>query len=304
MMGAATAAVRLDRLPELISSISITYILNTVVLFAIVLLVRYLLIRSIKRRSIILSREQRRWISHIKGTSIILIIIGLSFIWAPHLHTFAISLAAFAVALVIATKEMILCLMGALVRVTSQPFRIGDWITIDGLMGEVIDVNAFSTSLQEVEMKDKGFHYSGRTIQIPNSKYFTSNVENANFNKDFIYTDFKIHVETSDISVNELLDALILIADRYYAPFRERSYAFRRKVESKSFIDIPDPEPMVFVQKNSFDAITFKIRAFVPTAEAERFAHRITRDFEDRYHAIKRVSTASRKKAKNPEAEK
>lgn len=296
MMGAVATSVQLDKLPELISSISITYAVNTAALFVIVLLVRYLLIRSIKRRSIILSREQRRWISHIKTSSIILILMGLAFIWAPHLHTFAISLAAFAVALVIATKEMILCLMGALVRVTSQPFRIGDWITIDGITGEVIDVNAFSTGLQEVQTKNNSYHYTGRTIQIPNSKYFTSNVENANFNKDFIYTDFCIPVETSGISVNELLDALILIADRYYAPFRERSYAFRRKVENKSFIDIPDPEPMIFVKKADAYTIGFKIRAFVPTDEAERFAHRITRDFEDRYQAIKRVATVVEKK--------
>lgn len=87
----------------------------------------------------ILYKDQRQWIIRIKNTSAALVLLALLFIWAPQLHTFAISIAAFAVALVIATKEMIMCFMGAIMRASSQPFNVGEWVTVDGVTGEVVD---------------------------------------------------------------------------------------------------------------------------------------------------------------------
>src|SRR5690606_25179459 len=99
----------------------------------------------------------------------------------------ALSITAFVVALVVATKEMILCLTGAIMRATTQPFKAGEWITIDGVTGEVIDLDAFAFRLQEVDMSGKTYQFTGRTITIPNSKLFTHNVENANFFKAYIF---------------------------------------------------------------------------------------------------------------------
>lgn len=301
MFEAALSSIPIDSIPTMFASVQLSYIINSIVLLTFVFSIRFFLIRSVKRRSIIISKEQRQWINHIRAASFVLVLIGLAFIWAPHLHTFAISIAAFAVALVIATKEMILCLMGALVRVTTQPFHIGDWITIDGVTGEVIEINAFSTNIQEVYIKNNSFHFTGRTIQIPHSKFFTSNIENSNFNKEFIYTDFTIPIQIGDFSVHELLDALVLISDRYYAPFREQSFAYRRKVENKAFIDIPDPEPLILTMKPDAYTVSFKVRAFVPTREAELYSHRVIRDFMDRMQDIRNGSstTPKRKKREN-----
>lgn len=264
---------------DFLKDIQFAYILNTFALIFIVFMVRYFLIRGIKRKSLFLSKDQRRWVRTVKTTSLTIILIGLAFIWAPHLHTFALSLAAFAVALVIATKEMILCLMGALVRVTTHPFRIGDWITLDGTTGEVIDINAFTITVQEIDVANRSYHFTGRTVQIPNSKFFTSNIENSNFNKEYIFTDFVITIPSDDRPVDELLDMLVLITDKHFAPFRERAYAFRRKVESKALIDLPDPEPSMIIKKNDASSLTFTIRAFIPTTEVETFSHRVSRDF-------------------------
>jgi small-conductance mechanosensitive channel len=253
---------------------------NSLALLFFIFTLRYFLIRGIKRNSLFLSRDQRRWVRTIKTTSLSIILIGLALIWAPHLRTFALSIAAFAVALVIATKEMILCLMGALVRVTTHPFRIGDWITLENITGEVIDINAFTITLQEIDMVGRSYNFTGRTAQIPNSKFFTSNIENANFNKEYAYTDFVICVAQNDHpKVDDLLDSLALITDKHFSPFRERAYAFRRKVENKALIDLPDPEPSIILKKDDADSLRFIIRAFIPITEIETFSHRVTRDF-------------------------
>ncbi|MDZ7811403.1 MAG: hypothetical protein U5L11_16880 [Arhodomonas sp.] len=61
-----------------------------------------------------------------RNLAVIIAAIGLVLIWLPALHTFALSITAFAVALVIATKELILA-SGTVLRTLSRPFEIGDW---------------------------------------------------------------------------------------------------------------------------------------------------------------------------------
>ena len=120
-------------------------IANTIVLVIITILGRFLLIRMIKGKGGNLSDARRRWISVVQNFSILFAILGFVFIWSPQLSTFALSLTAFAVALVVATKEYILCLVGAIYWATSNPFSVGDWIEIQDLRGEVLTEGILTT---------------------------------------------------------------------------------------------------------------------------------------------------------------
>ena len=215
---------------------SASSLFTTLVLIGAVMFARRLLVRRIWRDSEILDKDQRRWIIRIKNGSVIVLIVGLILIWAPQLHTFALSITAFAVALVVATKEMILCLTGAIMRVTSQPFKAGDWVTIDGVTGEVVDLDAFAFRLQEVDMKGKSYHFTGRTITVPNSKIFSSNVENANFFKSFIFDDVKISVQFADLDPEAAIAALQKITEKHFAPFKTEAQVFNRKIRRRAGI--------------------------------------------------------------------
>src|SRR5687768_12554003 len=116
----------------------------SLILVVVLLTARFFLVRAVRRKSKsdILSKDQRVWMTRIKNGTIILLLFGLILIWAPQLQAIALSLTAVAVALVVATKEMILCLTGAFMRVTTQPFKVGDWVKIDDVTGEVVDLNA------------------------------------------------------------------------------------------------------------------------------------------------------------------
>ena len=78
---------------------------TTIVLISVIFFVRRALVRYIWRDAEVLAKEQRRWIIRIKNISAILLLMGLVLIWAPQLHTFALSIAAFAAAVVIATIQ-------------------------------------------------------------------------------------------------------------------------------------------------------------------------------------------------------
>jgi small-conductance mechanosensitive channel len=106
---------------------------------------RKLVVRSIRARQEVAPHNQRRLLASSRNVFLLLLLVGLIFIWAPRLRTFALSLTAVAVAIVVATKELILCLSGAVLRATTRAFAVGDWIEIGETRGEVTDHTRLAT---------------------------------------------------------------------------------------------------------------------------------------------------------------
>jgi small-conductance mechanosensitive channel len=274
-------------------------ILTSVVFLVVVWLARRVAIKYIWRDAEVLSKDQRSWIIRIKNFSAIIVMLGLILIWAPQLHTFALSLAAFAVAVVVATKEMILCVMGAIVRVTTTPFRSGDWITIDGTTGEVVDIDAFSFRLQEVDMKGKSYQFTGRTVSIPNSKLFSTNVENANFFKSYVFEDVRIAVTHPDIDPAAAMQKLREISQRYFAPYHSEATVFNRKIRRRSGVSIGTAEPVFDISTSDIGNYFFQVKMFLPTIAAASVRADITHDFLNYIQTYRRALNS--KKNEKPE---
>ncbi|HEU0222998.1 MAG TPA: mechanosensitive ion channel family protein, partial [Paracoccaceae bacterium] len=132
-----------------------------------VMLVRWGIVRLIRSRTSLPAEIQRWWVTLTRNSFNVLAVLGVIVIWAPEIEYFALSITAFAVALVIATKELILCVSGALWRGVARPFGIGDWVQIGTHFGEVIDESFLATVLQEIDQSE--CRYSGRTVAVPNS---------------------------------------------------------------------------------------------------------------------------------------
>ena len=97
----------LEQITQLLNSkLAITFALITSLL-----VLRVLDVRLIRKQATIVSEQQRRWISHAKNLVFVVILFALIFVWWPELRQFGLSLAAVAVAFVIAAKELFLCLL-------------------------------------------------------------------------------------------------------------------------------------------------------------------------------------------------
>lgn len=254
--------------------------ITSLILVAVLLTVRYFLIRAVRRKSKsdILSKDQRVWLSRIKNTTIILLVFGLVLIWAPQLQAIALSLTAVAVALVVATKEMILCLTGAFMRVTTQPFKVGDWVRIDDAAGEVVDINALAFLIQEVDIAGRTYQFTGRIIEIPNGKLFTSTIENLTFMKKYVFLDIPFAFQYGDVDPARVLDGAEAILRSHYAPLADDARKYNRKVEKKAGIDIADPEPHVYARTTDLGHMVFTARMFVPTPQAAAIGRAVTHE--------------------------
>lgn len=253
-------------------------ILSTIII-AFILALSFMLRRFVKGKREILDKDQRRWLNRINNTTSVLVLIAMVFIWAPQIHTFALSLTALAVAIVITTKELLMCLTGGFLRAATKPFSIGDWITVDNLTGEVMRVTALGTVIEEIDTTGKGYHFTGRTIQIPNSRFLAQNIENANFIRSYVYHEVQIVLKNNDLDPQALMEELQTISEKYYAPFRADATKFNKKVEKKAAVDFDDPDPQFFLRTKEEAHMIFTVRMFIPTKTAARMSTDITQDF-------------------------
>lgn len=241
--------------------------LSSLALIAAVILVRRLAPRLIRGKEVIISDQRRAWLSRIRNAAVVVGVIGLMLIWLPALHTFALSITAFAVALVIATKELILCLSGTVLRALNAPFEIGDWVEIGPLRGEVVDETMLATRLQEIGGPVGDYEYSGKTITVPNSIFLTTPVQNQNFFKKWLFLEVVTILEP-DVDMVAALPALESEINTLHEPNAEVAERYTAMIERRSGFNIADPHPRVGISTTDIGKQKITITLFCPTPEA------------------------------------
>ncbi|MCV2401899.1 mechanosensitive ion channel family protein [Marinomonas sp. C2222] len=222
---------------------------------------------------------KRQRINAIDNAFNFLLVVGLVIIWASELQNFAISVAAFMVALVLATKEFIACLIGALYRASTSPYRVGDWVRIANFEGEVTDSDWLSTTLFEVDLKGGSYDYTGRTTVVPNSALLTNTVQNLNYMRRYVTHTFSISRQTDEVNLFTIKDKVLDKVLAYSEHFREVAIRYNSLIEKRLDIDISGPEPKVRITTTPEGFNIFTVSLFCPTEEAVQIEQKVTEDF-------------------------
>ena len=242
-------------------------LVSSLALVAAVVLVRALAPRLIRGQQVILSEDRRIWLSRVRNVSVIVGALGLALIWLPSLHAFALSITAFAVALVIATKELILCLSGAVLRTLNRPFEIGDWVEIGSLRGEVVDQTVLATTLQEIGGPVGHYEYSGKTITVPNSVLLTTPVQNQNFFKRWVFLETPVVLD-NDVDMLPALPDIEQAVQALFEPHAETAARYTAAIERRSGVDIAEPQPRVSLRTTDIGKQKVAVTLFCPTRSA------------------------------------
>jgi hypothetical protein len=106
-------------LPQVDSSVVLDGLIPLLILWT-------LIVRAIATNPTLLTEANRRCAVSIRNSMVFVLLVGLVVIWAHELQAFAVSLVALAAALVLATKELLLCWSGAALRVGGKVYSVGD----------------------------------------------------------------------------------------------------------------------------------------------------------------------------------
>ena len=252
--------------------------ISSVILIVAVLIVKKLLVRAVLRLDSQQPEVRRRWVVNIRNASLVGLLLGLIWIWAEPLHTLAVSFIALAVAGVIATKELILCISGAVVRAVSKSYAVGDRIEIAGKRGDVVDQNLFTTTLLEIGPGQSSHQYTGRAIVIPNSLLLNTPLINETFTHEYVLHVFCIPLMSSDDwhrSEQFLLEA----AQVECSPFLDQARMYMKNIETQHGLDSPTVAPRVTLQIPEPGKINLLLRIPAPSRRKGRLEQAIIRRY-------------------------
>jgi small-conductance mechanosensitive channel len=261
-----------------------------------VLTVRWFVIRAIRKNSETLTADQRKWISTTQNGAMVLIIVGLLIVWALELSQVALSLAAFSVAIVIGSKELIMCLTGGLYRTATNPFEVGDWIEVGPFRGEVLVEGLMTTKLQELANDDDHMHtYTGRDMTMPNALLLLHPVIDLNFSKRYVFQRFGITAHEKDVDPDGDLATLQQLVEDEWANFDDKAEDYIKSVRRRSGIDFKRSAPHVTVSTTELNAVRFNVTLFCPRENASATQSRIITAMLSMWHA--RRSAAAKEAA-------
>lgn len=189
-----------------------------------VLVLRFMLKAYLHRRFLSLSeieyegkvhQQQQffRWVN-------ILTILSLLLVWFAQLQSVLLSVVAIAAALVVATKEIILCFMGGVYIRFSHGFSVKDRIEINNTRGYVMKHGMLYTRVLEIGPEKESQQTTGTIITIPNAIFLTHTLKNESYFGGYTIKSFHFHVPIH-MEVQEAEEFLQEEANNIIEPYKE-----------------------------------------------------------------------------------
>ncbi|WP_193164200.1 mechanosensitive ion channel family protein [Microbulbifer hainanensis] len=224
-------------------------------------------------------QDKRRRINSVHNLANLLLLVGLVAVWVSELRDFAFSIAAFSVAIIIALRDVVQCLVGGIYVASLRAFSVGDWIKFGDQFGEVIDSDWLSTTLLEIDPHGLGSGYTGITLYIPNNVFFTKPVKNLNFMRRYIEHTFSITRENKGGNPFAAKDFLIGRIREHSEAFSEVAARYCQMIEHRTGVELVGTEPKVSFTTNELGHDVLTITLFCPREEAHEIEQRVTEDF-------------------------
>jgi len=272
----------MEQLSTMIDFLLTHKLLFSALILLSVILVRRLVLEHIRGDAALITEKQRKWMSRTKNGVFAATLLTLFILWQSEISQFALSVTAIAVAIVVASKEIILCFTGSIQRASSRSFRIGDWIEVGKLCGEVIEHNLMATVIQEIDLHHGQYHYTGKTATLPNSMFFSYPVKNLNFMKRYVFHNFNI-VVPEFVNLFPLVPVLHQKIDEHFAHFMEVARRYNTVIERHAGVDLPSAEPHIEISSSAAGEQIVHIMIFCPTERANQLEQLIRKDFMEEY---------------------
>lgn len=239
-------------------------------------LAKYFATELIKQKTSKQGADKRYLINNIKNAINVILFISLFAVWSAELQRFALSIAAFVVAIVLATKEIIQCVVGFIYISSTNPFRVGDWIQTKDFTGEVTATDWAKVTLLELDPKDHS--YTGRSVFVPNSQLITLPIINLNYMRRYVNHTFSIVREEPNFNPFIFKQALIDNAIAYCTDFSDVAERYNSLIESRLDIKISGPQPSVVFNTTDIGKIRITISLFCPTKQAQVIEQKLVED--------------------------
>lgn len=250
-------------------------VIVTALLIALGLLLSHMWTRYVARGEI--SAEKRRlhlvWARNVVWFLVLLSIVA---VWASTIAGFALSLAAVAGALLLVSKELVMCVLGYLYLTMVQPFKVGDLIEFGPLRGRVVDIDMFATTLVEL---DRAGQLTGKTAEFPNGLLLNTPLKNISPTGEYALHLIRMPIpEGGGHDLDRIEAAALAAADQATVAWRDEAMAHFRKISDESFIDYPSGRNKVTWDFSDPERLLLVVRVACRSADRPKVEQAVFRD--------------------------
>ena len=225
--------------PELLEKLIIS------VVFIVILTLLKFLGNLFVRKRVKDDTKAYRWNRAIVYIYTVLLIILVGSVWVKGMKSLTTYLGLASAGLAIAMRDTISNLAGWAFIMSVKPFKVGDRIEVDKIMGDVIDIRMLQFSLVECGNWVDADQSTGRIIHIPNSKAITGAIANYEIGFKYIWNEVPVLV-TFESDWKKAKELINKVSDENVLHLSQGAQQQIRKAAKKYLIFYDKLTPIVY----------------------------------------------------------
>lgn len=210
----------------------------------IILLIQYL--RRFLRRNLPDTNTRYKTQKAVEVLGYLLLIILTISYFTGNIRDFTLAIGLLTAGITITLQELILSLAGSVYIFFVKVYKPGDRIEINGIKGDVIDIDSIYTTMMEIGEWVSSDNYSGRIVKLSNAFVFKGPIYNYSQDFPFIWDEFNLPVRYG--SDPELAKEIIIrIAKEQLSGYVTASVNNWKKVVDRYYIEDAVVEPTLAI---------------------------------------------------------
>ena len=191
---------------------------------------------------------------------VFILLLSISY-FTGNIKDFALAIGLFTAGITITLQELILSIAGSVYIFFIKVYKPGDRIEINGIKGDVIDIDSIYTTMMEIGEWVSSDNYSGRIVKLSNAFVFKGPVYNYSRDFPFIWDEFDIPIRYgSDVELAKEL--IVRIASEQLSGYVRSSISEWKSIVNRYYIEDAQVEPTLALTMTD-NWIQFNLRYIV-----------------------------------------
>lgn len=191
---------------------------------------------------------------------LLLVVITISY-FTGNIKDVALAVGLFTAGVTITLQEIILSIAGSVYIFLVKVYKPGDRIEINGIKGDVIDIDSMYTTMMEIGEWVDSDNYSGRIVKLSNAFVFRGPVYNYSRDFPFIWDELNLPIRYgSDVEAAKKI--VLEIAREILSDFVRASLKQWKSVVGRYYIEDAMVEPTLAISLTD-NWIRFNLRYIV-----------------------------------------
>ncbi len=256
------------------------FIFNSLII-SLILIIRRITLSQIRGDVAFLSEDQRNWMSRTKNSTFAIIVITLFSSLKSEISEFALSVTAIAVAIVVASKEII-CVSPSSIQRAGSLIWGGDWIEVGKIGGEVIEHNdGDCDSRNRLVSWAMPLHWQ-ETATLPNSMFFLI-CKGTSTSWSVTFTIALRWRWRASWTCTQWCRVLLSKLKALWRVYRCCIVIIAAALSKNAGVDLHGSEPHIHITSSSTGDKKSHFMIFCPTEKAVHLEQEIRKDFMEAY---------------------